>query len=345
MCSARDVNIVNFRYICIIFLQTVMFPILKFNTIFKSVLWGGTRIADFKGIAPQGSTIGESWEVSPIPGHESVVSEGQFKGHSLSSILSTHGKEVMGERLYKKYGNSFPLLVKFIDSAQDLSIQVHPDDALAAKRHDGPGKIEMWYSLSPSPSAYLYAGFAEPVTPETFLETVNNGEIVRLLKKFTPKEGDVFLLPPGCVHALGEGNFVLEVQQASDVTYRIYDYNRRDAEGNLRQLHVSESIDAIDYTLQQRAAKNIPATEGKEIILENCPQFTSTIIKVNGHHVLDMEQRDSFSIVIATKGNLTLTAPDGSTYSLPQGHTLMIPAVMPKVAVEGNGDLVTVFIN
>ncbi|MDE6265763.1 MAG: class I mannose-6-phosphate isomerase [Muribaculaceae bacterium] len=322
-----------------------MFPILKFNTIFKSVLWGGTRIADFKGIASQGSTIGESWEVSPITGYESVVAEGQFKGSSLSSILAGHGKEIMGERLYKKYGNNFPLLVKFIDSAQDLSIQVHPDDELAAKRHDGPGKIEMWYSLLPSPSAYLYAGFSEPVTPEKFLDAVNNGRIVDMLKRFTPRQGDVYLLPPGCVHALGAGNFVLEVQQASDVTYRIFDYNRRDAEGKLRQLHVQESIDAIDYDLKQRDARNIPSAEGKEIILENCPQFTSTIIKVSGHHVLDMERRDSFSIVIATKGNLVLTSPDGSTYPLPQGHTLLIPAVMPKVAVDGEGDLVTVFIN
>ncbi|MBD5192641.1 MAG: mannose-6-phosphate isomerase [Barnesiella sp.] len=321
-----------------------MFPILKFNTIYKSVLWGGTRIADFKGVASQGSTIGESWEVSPIEGYESVVADGQYKGTPLSAILAGHGKEIMGERLHKQYGNNFPLLVKFIDSAQDLSIQVHPDDQLAARRHDGPGKIEMWYSLSPSPSAYLYAGFAKPVTPESFIDAVNNGEIVNMLKRFTPREGDVFLLPPGCIHALGAGNFVLEVQQASDVTYRIFDYNRRDAEGNLRSLHVEESIEAIKYDLKQRDARNIPAIEGKEIILEDCPQFTSTIIKVNGHHVLDMERRDSFTIVIATKGNLTLTAPDGSTHPLPQGHTLLIPAVMPKVAVDGNGDLVTVFI-
>lgn len=322
-----------------------MFPILKFNTIFKSVLWGGTRIARFKGIASQGSNIGESWEVSPLPGYESVVADGQFKGMSLSSVLAAHGKEVMGERLYKKFGNSFPLLVKFIDSAQDLSIQVHPDDTLAAKRHDGPGKIEMWYSLSPSPTAYLYAGFSKPVTSGEFLDAVNNGKIINLLKRFTPREGDVFLLPPGCVHALGEGNFVLEVQQASDVTYRIYDYNRRDSNGNLRQLHVQESIEAVDYNQLPRDAKNIPSRTGKETILENCPHFTSTIVKVEGHHVLDLERRDSFSIVVATKGNLTLTAPDGTDYPLPQGHTLLIPAVMPKVAVDGEGDLVTVFIN
>lgn len=322
-----------------------MFPILKFNTIFKSVLWGGTRIADFKGIASQGSTIGESWEVSPIPGYESVVAEGQYKGYSLSKLLAEHGREIMGEKLYKKHGNDFPLLVKFIDSAQDLSIQVHPDDDLAAKRHDGPGKIEMWYSLLPTPTAYLYAGFAEKVDSTSFLDAVNNGRITSLLKRFTPHRGDVFLLPPGCVHALGAGNFVLEVQQASDITYRIYDYNRRDAQGNLRQLHVAESLDAVDYNLKPRNAKNIPSQTSKEIILENCPQFTSTIINVDGQYVLDLERRDSFSIVIATGGDLTLTAPDGTTYPLPQGHTLLIPAVMPKVAVDGHGDLVTVFIN
>lgn len=322
-----------------------MFPILKFNTIYKSVLWGGNRIADFKGIPSQGATIGESWEVSPLKGYESVIADGQYKGSSLSDILASHGKEIMGQRLYNKYGNSFPLLIKFLDSAEDLSIQVHPDDELAARRHDGQGKIEMWYSLLPSPAAYLYAGFTKPVTPEKFIDAVTGGTIVSLLKRFETRRGDVFLLPPGCVHALGKGNLVLEVQQASDVTYRIFDYNRRDSKGNLRELHIQESIDAVDYNLTPRVAKNIPSQTGKELILENCPHFTSTITNVKGHHVLDLERRDSFSIVISTKGDHTLTAPDGTTYPLHQGHTLLIPAVMPKVAVDGDGDIVTVFIN
>ncbi|MDE7153869.1 MAG: class I mannose-6-phosphate isomerase [Muribaculaceae bacterium] len=322
-----------------------MFPILKFNTIYKSVLWGGDRIAGFKGIASQGSSIGESWEVSPLKDHESVVAEGEYKGIPLSDILASNGKEIMGQRLYNKYGNNFPLLIKFLDSADDLSIQVHPDDELAASRHDSPGKIEMWYSLLPSPTAYLYAGFNKSVTPDNFLEAVKNGEIISLLKRFTPRQGDVFLIPPGCVHALGKGNLVLEVQQASDVTYRIFDYNRRDAEGNLRELHVHESIDAVDYSQAPRSAKNISSQTGKELILEDCPHFTSTIINVKGHHILDLERRDSFSIVIATKGNHILTSPDGTTYPLHQGHTLLIPAVMPKVSVDGDGDIVTVFIN
>lgn len=321
-----------------------MFPILKFTTFFKPVLWGGTKIADFKAIPSQGDNIGESWEISPIPEHESIIDGGEFSGLSLSQILSSHGKPIMGEPLFNRYGDKFPLLIKFIDSSQDLSIQVHPDDDLAAQRHDGTGKTEMWYSLSPTPSAFIYAGFSHPMTPQSFLKAVNDGEITGHLKKFHISQGDMIMLPPGCVHALGQGNFVLEVQQASDVTYRIFDYNRPDASGKPRKLHIEESVDAIDYDLPTRTARNIPAQTNKETLLERCPYFTSSIIKVDKHFVMDLERRRSFTIAVAIKGDMTLTAPDGSVHPLPQGQTLLIPAIMPKVAVDGDGELVTVFI-
>lgn len=321
-----------------------MLPILKFDPVFKSVLWGGTRIADFKGIPSQGDHIGESWELSPMPGHESVVSDGPFKGQTLPQLLDSHGKEIMGEKLYERFGGKFPLLIKFIDSTSDLSIQVHPDDALAAKRHNSLGKTEMWYSVLPSPTAYLFAGFSEKMNPEKFRRMVAESTIVDALARYDTKPGDVFFLPAGRVHAIGQGNFVLEIQEASDITYRIYDYNRRDAEGNLRQLHVEESVDAINYDDVAQEVKNVTAAPGHEAMVEDCGYFTTTLVNVDGEYSLPLAERDSFTILIATAGSLTVEAPDGAVTPLPQGQTLLVPASMPEVKLSGKGEAVTVYI-
>lgn len=321
-----------------------MLPIFRFDPIFKSVLWGGTRIAEFKGIPSQGDHIGESWELSPMPGHESVVADGEFKGMTLSQLLAKHGEEIMGEKLYKRYGYSFPLLIKFIDSTQDLSIQVHPDDALAAKRHNSLGKTEMWYSVLPTPTAYLYAGFSQEMDPEKFRKMVADSTIVDALKKYYTKPGDVFFLPAGRVHAIGEGNFVLEIQEASDITYRIYDYNRRDAEGNLRQLHVDESVDAINYADTAQEVKNVKAAPGTEAMIEDCSYFTTTLVNVNKDFHLELDDRHSFTLLIATKGNMKAVSPEGEEFALPQGQTLLVPATMPFVELVGEGEVVTVYI-
>jgi mannose-6-phosphate isomerase len=320
-----------------------MLPIFKFQPIFKSVLWGGTRIAEFKGIESQGDNIGESWELSPMDGHESVVADGEYKGLTLPQLLAKCGREVMGEKLYARYGDNFPLLIKFIDSTQDLSIQVHPDDALAAKRHNSLGKTEMWYSVLPTETAYLYAGFSEQMTPEKFRSKVADSTIVEALKKYYTKPGDVFFLPAGRVHAIGEGNFVLEIQEASDITYRIYDYNRRDAQGNLRQLHVDESVDAINYADTAQEVKNVTAAPGAEAVVEDCNYFTTTLVNVAGEKQLALAERESFTVLIATKGNITVGA-NGVEYQLPQGQTLLVPATMSAVTLRGTGEVVTVYI-
>lgn len=321
-----------------------MLPIFRFDPIFKSVLWGGTRIAEFKGIPSQGDHIGESWELSPMPGHESVVADGKFKGMTLPQLLAKHGEEIMGEKLYKRYGYSFPLLIKFIDSTQDLSIQVHPDDALAAKRHNSLGKTEMWYSVLPTSTAYLYAGFSQEMNPEKFRKMVADSTIVDALKKYYTKTGDVFFLPAGRVHAIGEGNFVLEIQEASDITYRIYDYNRRDAEGNLRQLHVDESVDAINYADTAQKVKNVKAAPGTEAMIEDCNYFTTTLVNVDKDYHLDLADRHSFTLLIATKGNMKAVSPEGEEFAFPQGQTLLVPASMPFVELVGEGEVVTVYI-
>lgn len=326
-------------------MQTENLPILKFAPIFKSVIWGGTRIAEFKNIESQGDHVGESWELSPMKGNESVVAEGSFKGQTLTELMATRGREIMGERLFAKYGEHFPLLIKFIDSTDDLSIQVHPDDQLAAKRHNSLGKTEMWYSVMPAEGAYLYAGFTTQITPDEFRKKVADNTIVDVLGKYYPKQGDMFFLPAGRVHSIGRGNFVLEIQEASDITYRIYDYDRRDAQGNPRQLHIEESVDSINYADTAMEVKNFAPEANVETVMEKCPFFTTTVVEVKGEITIDTKARDSFSVIIATRGNVTLMDQDCRITELKQGETVLVPATVEKVTVTAeDAEIVTTFI-
>ncbi len=318
--------------------------ILKFDPIFKSVIWGGKRIAEYKGIASQGDHIGESWELSPMKGHESVVSQGTYKGATLPSLIAEHGNEIMGERLMKKYDGKFPLLVKLIDSSDDLSVQVHPDDALAAKRHDSLGKTEMWYSIAPAEGAYLYAGFSKHIDAAEFRRQVAENEIIPSLHKYFTNAGDVFFLPAGRVHSIGRGNFVLEIQEASDITYRIYDYDRRDAQGNPRQLHVEESVDAIDFDdTVDLPAQNELGVVGELRTLADCSYFKTEVARVDGAMTVALAARDSFTILVATAGELTVKSADGEI-SLRQGETALVPASTAEITVEGKGTFVSTFI-
>lgn len=318
--------------------------ILKFEPIFKSVIWGGKRIAEFKGIASQGDHIGESWELSPMPGHESVVSQGTFKGATLPSLITEHGNEIMGERLMKKYDGKFPLLIKLIDSSDDLSVQVHPDDALAAKRHNSLGKTEMWYSIAPAEGAYLYAGFSRHIDAAEFRREVAENEIIPSLHKYFTHPADVFFLPAGRVHSIGRGNFVLEIQEASDITYRIYDYDRRDAQGNPRQLHVEESVDAIDFDdTVDLPADNEPGVVGELRTLADCSYFKTEVARVDGSMTVSLAARDSFTILVATAGELTVKSADGEI-SLRQGETALVPASTKEISIEGKGTFVSTFI-
>ena len=318
--------------------------ILKFDPIFKSVIWGGKRIAEFKGLPSQGDHIGESWELSPMEGHESVVSQGTFKGATLPSLIANHGNEIMGERLMKKYDGKFPLLIKLIDSSDDLSVQVHPDDELAAKRHNSLGKTEMWYSIAPAEGAYLYAGFSKHIDAAEFRRQVAENEIIPSLHKYFTHPGDIFFLPAGRVHSIGRGNFVLEIQEASDITYRIYDYDRRDAQGNPRQLHVEESVDAIDFDYTaDLPAENELGVVGELRPLAESSYFKTEIARVDGTMTIDLAARNSFTILVATAGELTVKNADGEI-SLRQGETALVAASTPSITIEGKGTFVSTFI-
>ncbi len=321
-----------------------MNEILKFEPYFKSVIWGGKRIAEFKGIESQGDTIGESWELSPMPGHESIVANGSHKGDKLNDLISRYGNDIMGRRLMERFNGNFPLLIKLIDSADDLSVQVHPDDELAEKRHNSLGKTEMWYSVAPADDAYLYAGFSKKIDAEEFRKEVSDNTIIGSLRKYYTKPGDVFYLPAGRVHSIGRGNFVLEIQEASDITYRIYDYDRRDAHGNPRQLHVEESVDAINFDdVDDITVPNVQAAKGETKLLAESKYFTTELIGVDGTQRLELSGRDSFTVLICTKGSLTVDNGE-QKLTLSQGETALVPAVVSSIVLGGKGDLVSVYV-
>ena len=221
----------------------------KFQPILKSIIWGGSEISKFKNLDEVEDGIGESWEVSAVKGSISVIKNGELSGTSLDELIKEAKGQLVGEKVYEKYGNKFPLLIKFIDAQDDLSIQVHPNDELAKKRHNSFGKTEMWYIVKAKPDAFVIPGFKEKITPEQYLEKVKDNTFTDTLQKQYVKKDEVYFLPAGRVHAIGSGCFIAEIQQSSDITYRIYDYNRKDANGNPRELHTELAKDAINYTV------------------------------------------------------------------------------------------------
>jgi mannose-6-phosphate isomerase len=222
-----------------------MYP-LKFKPILKSTLWGGERIIPFKQLDCQQEQVGESWEISDVPGDESVVAEGADAGKNLTQLMEEYKGKLVGEENYKRFHGKFPLLIKFIDAKQDLSIQVHPDDELAMKRHQSMGKTEMWYIIdNTGGQAHLYSGLKKQITPQEYADMIENNTICDALDKYDVQPGDVFFLPAGRIHSIGAGCFLAEIQQTSNITYRIYDFNRRDKNGNLRELHTELSKDAL----------------------------------------------------------------------------------------------------
>lgn len=309
-------------------------PILKFHNIFKSVIWGGTRIAAFKGLPPQGESIGESWELSPMPGSVSVVNGGEFNGKTLNELVERYKDKLLGKTVYEIYGAHFPLLVKFIDTNADLSIQVHPDNDLAASRHNETGKTEMWYMIEPVSGAYFYSGFKTALTKESFREKVKNNTITDSLSRFTSHKGDVVPIPAGRVHSLGPGNLLCEIQQASDITYRIYDYDRRDAQGNPRKLHVEESIDAINFNDTDINIRNIKGLTNKDVVLEICPHFVTTLITIKDRGRFDLLYNKSFSVFVCIKGGARMHEPGGDFTIVSRGDTVLLPATMKDVYIE-----------
>ncbi len=298
----------------------------RFRPILKSLLWGGEKIAPYKEIAADLTCIGESWELSGVEGNVSVVAEGPDAGLTLAQLIARDGARLLGKKNSERFGDEFPLLVKFIDARQDLSIQVHPDEKLAWERHRSKGKTEMWYVVAADEGAHLRSGFAKEVTPAQYEASVADDTITGLLADYAVRPGDVFFLPAGRVHSIGAGSFIAEIQQTSDITYRIYDFNRRDAQGNKRELHTEQAKDAIDYTVLPDYRTRYEAAQNRPVELVACPYFTTTLYDLTEPQQIDLTATDSFVVVICMEGRGTVTDSAGTTLAVHQGETLLVPA-------------------
>lgn len=283
----------------------------------------------------------EQWILSAYPNMESTVKDGLFAGKTLSQLIAALGPALLGHDLYERYGNEFPLLIKFIESKMPLSIQVHPTDALALKQGKGKvGKTEMWYALSGDDDASLLSGLTAQLTPETYAQHVEDHSIVNDLACYHPQEGDCFFLPAGRIHAIGAGCHLLEIQQSSDVTYRIYDYDRKDANGNRRELHTALAAESIDYTVLPDYQTHYERRTNAPMVLVQCPYFETTAYEVTDKVAIDWHDQDRFLALIITKGEGTLTI-DGEAVEIKAGDTLLLPATTEKIHATGNLTFVT----
>lgn len=313
---------------------------LKFQPILKPMIWGGSDIAPFKNIKSVHDNIGESWEISGVEGNVSVVADGELAGKALDDVLAQAKEALVGKKVYDKFGDTFPLLIKFIDAKSNLSIQVHPDDKLGMERHNSFGKTEMWYVVDSTPDAFLYSGFEKELTPDRYEETVNDNTFTDYLKKFEVKSGDVFFLPAGRVHAIGSGCFVAEIQQTSNITYRIYDYDRTDADGNKRELHTELAKDAIDFKVYDNYKTDYSSEVNNPVQLASCEYFTTNLLDIDAPIARDYSNRDSFTIYICMEGKCTLTDDKGNSININKGESILIPAdtksatITPSVATK-----------
>ena len=299
---------------------------MKFEPLLTPFVWGGQKIAPYKGIISQDTNIGESWELSGVEGLVSVVANGPLAGKTITELVKMYKGQLVGEHVYANTGDEFPLLFKFIDAHRDLSIQVHPNDALAAQLHPGSrGKTEMWYVIAAEPGAKLYSGLTKTITPEQLATMAADGTITDVLACHDVKPGDVFFLPAGRIHAICSGCFIAEIQQTSDLTYRIYDYGRMGLDGKPRQLHIPQAQQAVDYKVYGNYRTEYEPVQDEEVELVNCPYFTTSVLDLTLPYAKDLSELDSFLTVMCLSGSGTLEV-DGEEISIGQGETVLIPA-------------------
>ena len=308
---------------------------LKFNALLKSTIWGGDKIIPFKHLDVKQENVGESWEISGVKGNETTVKDGEFAGKNLNEVVAELKDQLIGKENYKRFGNEFPLLIKCIDARQDLSIQVHPTDEIAKKQGKERGKTEMWYLMDSDKDATLLCGLKKKITPEEYAAMVENDTIVDVIARYDVKEGDCFFLPAGRIHAIGTGCFLAEIQQTSDVTYRIYDFKRKDKNGNYRELHTKQAAECINYNVEDNYRTNYLPTKNMGVALVNCPYFCTAVYDLDEPMTLDYSELDSFVILIGLKGKATLTDNEGNVTTLEAGESILVPATTKELKVDG----------
>lgn len=315
---------------------------LQFQPILKDRIWGGTKLKTYLNKPITSEITGESWEISTVENDVSVIANGFFKGKSLNELINEFPEEVLGTKVYKQFGKQFPLLFKYLDAREDLSIQVHPNDELAKNRHNSFGKTEMWYVMQADDDAQLIVGFKEKSSPEQYLKSLKNNSIIDILDVKKVKQGDVFFLATGTVHAIGAGTVIAEIQQTSDVTYRIYDFDRVDANGNTRELHVDLALDAINYNVVE-AQKDYSKVENVSNEIVNCQYFTTNFIPLDGEIRFDND-KESFSVYMCVEGSFELIYEE-EKYVYKTGDTILIPAEITEFEIKGKASVLEIYIS
>lgn len=310
---------------------------LKFAPILKERVWGGNALQNKYGKdAPEEKKIGESWEISGLQGDLSVVSNGYLAGNNLEEIAEVYMGDLLGDRIYEKFGKEFPLLIKLIEARDRLSLQVHPDDSIAKERHNAYGKTEMWYILEADKNSFIQTGFKDQTGKEEFNSSLKNKSLENLMNTVKPDAGDVFYIPAGRVHTLGDGVLLAEIQQTSDITYRIHDWDRMGLDGLARELHIDLAEDAIDYTASTDHLVRITPEINKETELLSCPYFNVNIIKLESTIEKDYSKIDSFVVYLCVDGTVEISS-GGELFTLSKGETILIPATTEILKLNSEG--------
>ena len=315
---------------------------LQFNPILKERIWGGKKLKTELNKPITSNITGESWEISTVKGDVSIIANGDLKGKSLMDVINDNPNEILGTEVYARFGKEFPLLFKYLDAREDLSIQVHPNDALAKKRHDSFGKTEMWYIMQADEDARIIVGFKENSNAAEYLENLENKTLLSILDDVKVKSGDVFFLETGTVHAIGAGLVVAEIQQTSDITYRLYDFDRVDAQGATRELHVDLALEAINYNVVETKKDYSKDLNESNPVVE-CPYFTTNFIPLDGKIAVNKNGK-SFTVYMCIDGQFEIEYND-TVYKYKKGDTLLIPAGISQLIISGKASILEIYIS
>lgn len=305
-----------------------------FNEKLVPTIWGGSDIISIKNLdSADAKKIGESWEISGVAGGETLVAEGEWKGKTLTQLIEALGAELMGKKNLERYGTTFPLLIKFISAAEALSIQVHPDDEMAGRMGHPYGKTEMWYLIGATPEASLCSGFKADFSAEAYTKSLEEGTLESHLAIHKTQVGDCFFIPAGRIHSIGAGNFIVEIQQSSNDTFRVYDFDRVDAQGNKRELHIEQAKEALNYKAEKEYRTHYERKLNEPVDLVSCEQFTTRHIEATQEIKIDYKDIDSFVILIAYEGEAEITDCEGNTICLKAGKSMLLPASNQSVSI------------
>ena len=311
----------------------MLYP-LKFQPILKDKIWGGQKLQQILNKPTSSTEAGESWEISDVEGDTSVVSNGTMTGTSLKSLMELHTTDLLGHKNFQQFGTKFPLLIKFIDAKSDLSVQLHPNDALAKARHNSFGKTEMWYVVQADPDSNLIVGFNQPMTKELYLKHLEAKTLESILNFDTVEAGDTYFIEVGRIHAIGAGVLLAEIQQTSDVTYRVYDWDRVDSKGNHRELHNDIALEAFDFDMPDNYIVNYSRDAQTSTELVSCPYFTTNVLEVKTSLLVE-NNHDSFMIYMCVEGS-AIVKIEGHQTEFSKGETVLIPAGIKSFSISAN---------